>query len=202
MMKKTMILVLLSLLIACNLSALSFDLGLGMTSEKDFLDDSSKSIYKNMNSQFEKINWIERIGPYMDFTFYPLGRYLGVQVASETLFPIGYGIDELKGYKMYNLEFKENAGIFITSNLLFSGNSGLYLGFGANYSYARMADENHKNDKTPVIYYSYQDVSLLGKLGIITEIEDGFFRFGLAYGHSLINDGFTINITASGGFKF
>ena len=184
-------------------------LGTGLINDTTNLDSSEKkyfqTIMQDSNGKLigntDDIENIIYLGPSFDFTIFPYKAIpIGISLSDQLLFPIGYNNNI--SFISYNTDLKNKFRIGLSYAQSFTSKFGLFLDTGFEYNHYRTAKENLKNNKGTPDYFRFDNYGLYGALGLLTEIEHGYFKFGFDYYHSLLNNNSSYSLIFMGGYIF
>ena len=171
--------------------------GTGFINHTSHLDKSEINEFVTMSGDINKVIYI---GPTIDITAIPYNTIpVGITLSSQMLFPTGYNTAT---FRSYNYDFKNRNMIGISYNKSFTDKFGIFLKMGYEFDFYRNSTTNNKNSKEPIEYNKFYNHSLYGELGLLTTINNGYFKFGINYSHSLINKAYSYDFIFAGGFRF
>lgn len=219
-MKKTAVkkrILLLLTIIIFAVSALPADtevwMGFGFISHKAVLDPSEKSNFwaylpqkkddegNNIPKDTSTIKSVTFIGPALDISVIPYIKVpIGLKLSTELLFPAGYNGGE--GYRSFNFDFKNRNMLGITYDQSFSEQFGIFIEAGYEFDHYRIAATNEKNHKGKPEFNRFNNHALYAELGFLATVNNGYFKFGINYSHSIINKASSSDMIFAGGFKF
>lgn len=178
-------------------------IGIGMSIDTDTVDKSNLPLYIE-DTYSEDPKKINKVGPTIEISYFlPFFPYIGFNLESRTLLPVGVEKDTGRtSFAMSrNFDYSEKIIAGITGLIPFNSDYGLYMSFNSENTFTRLATSNADNDKTPVEYNRYEDYGMSGTIGLYTNNNNtGFFKVGFSYAHSLVNSQSNTSLTLSGGF--
>ena len=205
--KKNILIFLFAILTAINLFAeTDIWVGTGFYYLEYFPDATEKPNYSVTNGQGEliinpdtliKMNYL---GPSLDLTVYPVSTIpVGLSLCNQVLFPIGQNNDK---YTSYHFDLKNRTTLNVSYAQSFSETLGLFADLGFVYDYHRIAKTNIWNSKAKPEYNTFDNYGIHGDLGFLTRIDNGYFKFGFDFYHSLKNSAKSYNLIFAGGYSF
>ena len=189
-------------------------IGTGLISTTNTIDSSDRQFYQTYidyhnerrpagspEMSLDELKSINMLGPSLDLSLFPDYRIpIGIKISNHFLFPVG--MNSSKSFRTHYGDMKYRLLVTLDYAQQYTANFGMFAGFGFEFEHNMIAKSNKWNSTEQPDFHHFSNYGLYGELGLLTTINNGYFKLGIDYNHSLKNNDYSYSMLLSGGFRF